>query len=66
MKILLNGDHRDVSEGTTLASLLTDLELPQKGVLVERNERPVDRTQFEQTPLSNGDRIELVRMVAGG
>ena len=66
MKITLNGEIRDVGDGTTVAGLLKDLGFPTEGVVVEINGTIIDRTQFEYTKFSEGDRVELVRFVGGG
>ena len=64
--VVSNGRPVDLPEGATVTDLLTALQLGGKWVLVERNGEPVDRADFPTTPLAAGDRIELVRAVAGG
>jgi sulfur carrier protein len=66
MKLRLNGQVRHTETGATLSDLLTSLQLPEKGVLVELNGRAVPRTDFLATVLAEADTIEIVRMVAGG
>lgn len=63
---MANGDPVDLPEGATVTDLLTALGLGGKWVLVERNGEPVDRTDLDRTVLDEGDRLELVRAVAGG
>ena len=54
-------------EGATLAALLELLGLVSSQVAaVERNGDPVARSEQATTVLADGDRIELVRAVAGG
>ena len=66
MTIVVNGDPREVPEGSTVTSLLRFLELPEGRIAVERNREIIPRSLHSQTQLSEGDRIELVRFVRGG
>ncbi|HZQ84631.1 MAG TPA: sulfur carrier protein ThiS [Acidimicrobiales bacterium] len=49
-----------------MQDLLHLLNLGKKWVLVERNGEPVRRADIPETVLADGDRLELVRAVAGG
>lgn len=67
MKITLNGAPREFPETTlTISSLLEAVGLGPQPVLVERNGLAVLRREFDETPVEEGDTIEIVRMVAGG
>ena len=66
MQILVNGDEVAVPDGETVAGLLASLGLGARWVLVERNGEPVNRRDVPTTVLAAGDRLELVRAVAGG
>jgi sulfur carrier protein len=66
MVVTANGDDVQLPDGATVSVLLEQLALGSKWVLVERNGEPVERADIPTTVLSNGDRIELVRAVAGG
>jgi sulfur carrier protein len=66
MRLRLNGEIREIPETESLLDLLGMLHLPDKAVLVERNGRPVARSEFATTQVTDGDSIEIVRMVAGG
>jgi len=66
MTINLNGEQRDVPDGLTLAGLIEWLELPPDRVAVERNLEVVKRSNWNETLIENGDRLEIVRMVGGG
>ncbi|HVF14560.1 MAG TPA: sulfur carrier protein ThiS [Acidimicrobiales bacterium] len=63
---MANGDPVEVADGSTVNDLLTAIGLGGKWVLVERNGEPVDRRDLSTTKLADGDRLELVRAVAGG
>lgn len=62
----MNGEATEVPDGASVDALLTQLNLGGKWVLVERNGEPVARADLAATVLRAGDRIELVRAVAGG
>lgn len=66
MKIVANGDPVELADGSTVDDLLAALGLGAKWVVVERNREPVARADMATTVLADGDRIELVRAVAGG
>jgi thiamine biosynthesis protein ThiS len=66
VKILLNGDHVDAREAKTIADLVDRYQLPPQSILVEHNGLAVHRHEWEERPLSEGDRIEFIRVVAGG
>lgn len=66
MKIEVNGEGREVDEGTTVRDLLVVLGLGDTLVAVERNEEIVRRADHAQTSLVEGDRVEVVHFVGGG
>ena len=66
MQVVANGKPVDVCDGATVGDLLAALGLGSKWVLVERNGEPVPRAALGTTELAEGDRLELVRAVAGG
>ena len=66
MEVVVNGEGRQVRSGSSVEELLGDLGLGGKWVLVERNGEPVPRGDLATTVLAAGDRLELVRAVAGG
>ena len=66
MRVTANGKPFEVSSGTTVASFIRDRDLDPRFVVVERNGEPVERSKYEEIRLADGDRLELVRAVAGG
>jgi thiamine biosynthesis protein ThiS len=65
MRIQVNGDTREVTARTVLA-LVEELGFDVLKVAVERNLAIVPRSLHADTPLAEGDRIELVQFVGGG
>jgi len=66
MRVTANGDPVELGDGATVDDLLARLGLGSKWVLVERNGEAVNRRDLATTVLADGDRLELVRAVAGG
>jgi sulfur carrier protein len=66
MNLLLNGEKRNVPSIGTVSELLEELNLAAGTVLVEQNGEVVTRARFAEAKLAEGDKIEIVRLVAGG
>ena len=66
MRIVLNGESRDVPEACSIATLLSDLQIRSHQVAVEVNLTIVDRRAFEGTALRDGDRVEVIGFIGGG
>ncbi len=66
MIVTANGAPTELRAGATLNDLLATLGLGARWVVAERNGEAVDRGAMGLTVLADGDRIELVRAVAGG
>lgn len=64
--IHVNGTDREVPRGLTVHSLLEHLELNPALVVVESNREILDRSRYEETPVKDGDSLELVHFVGGG
>lgn len=65
MKVNINNKQTEV-QAQTLAALATEMSLPDKGVAVAVNNRMKPRTEWEQTALSEGDNIVIIKAVCGG
>jgi thiamine biosynthesis protein ThiS len=66
MQIHVNGETRDLPAGSTVRDLLATLGLNPKTVAVLRNDDIVPCDEQAQTPLVEGDTLEIVRFVGGG
>lgn len=66
MRITLNGDLRDHPDGITVKDLLADLGLNPAKVAVERNREIVPRSTYGDSPLADGDQLEIVHFIGGG
>lgn len=66
MRVVLNGDAREVGAGCTLASLLAELLGSTKGVAAAVNEELVPRSLWSGARLRAGDRVEVLTASQGG
>ena len=66
MKAVINGEERDLREGITIGGLLDLLDAPRNGIAVARNDSVVARAEHDRSTICEGDRIEIIRAVAGG
>jgi sulfur carrier protein len=66
MRVTANGTPYEIEPGTTVASFVRSRHLDPRFVVVERNGEPLERSQYDGVWLADGDRLELVRAVAGG
>lgn len=54
------------TEAANLDTLAKELSLPEKGVAVAINNKIVPRSQWEQTPLSEGTSVIIIKAACGG
>ena len=66
MRVELNGEPKELAEGTTLLALVEQLALAPERLAVELNRDVVRRPDWPTTRLSEGDRVEIVHFVGGG
>ncbi|PTQ09388.1 thiamine biosynthesis protein ThiS [Sphingomonas oleivorans] len=66
ISIRVNGEHRRVMDGLTLAELASELGLVPEKVAVERNLEVVPRSTLAEVRVEDGDELEIVHFVGGG
>lgn len=66
MRVTINGEEREVVEGTTVAMLVDELVRNHKGVAVAVNEEVVPRSTWRGVSLRAGDRVEVLKAAQGG
>lgn len=66
MQITLNGAPRELPASLTVTGLIELLGYVGKRVAVERNGEIVPKSRHADTPLQDGDQIEIVAAVGGG
>jgi sulfur carrier protein len=62
----INGERKELPDGTTLAGLLDRLGVPASGIAVAVNDSVVRKSAFDSHALGDGDTVEIIRAVAGG
>jgi thiamine biosynthesis protein ThiS len=66
MRILVNGQRTDIQNAGNVAELMERYRMPPQTVLIEHNGVALRPREWRQQLLSDGDRIEIIRVVAGG
>ena len=66
ISIRVNGEHRRIAGGLTIADLAGELGLDPDKVAVERNLEVVSRSTLRDVRIEDGDELEIVHFVGGG
>jgi sulfur carrier protein len=66
VKATINGEARDIPDESTVGALLELIGAPRSGIAVARNDRVVRRVDYDTHTIEDGDRIEIIKAVAGG
>jgi len=66
MQVKLNGELREIPDGSTVAGLLGQLGVRAPRVAVEVNEAVITKDRYESHALQPGDAVEIVAFVGGG
>ncbi|HOK47175.1 MAG TPA: sulfur carrier protein ThiS [Bryobacteraceae bacterium] len=66
MRIVVNGEPREVADGITVLQLLESLGLDPSRVAVELNTQIVKKPEWPHRTLESGARLEIVHFVGGG
>ena len=66
LSISVNGQHRRVPAGISVADLALELGLESTRVAVERNLEIVPRSTLSEVTVEDGDDFEIVTFVGGG
>lgn len=66
MKVRVNGQERELPDGTTVAELLVELGMGPVGVAVAVDRKVVPRGEHASRALEAGSEVEVIRAVGGG
>ena len=66
MRIFLNGKEAETQGAGNVAELVDRYQMAPQAVLIEHNGVALHRREWNQQTLAEGDRIEIIRVVAGG
>jgi thiamine biosynthesis protein ThiS len=65
ISLVINGESKQVNS-TGIVDLMGELSLPAPLMLVEHNGQALHRSEWASVILSDGDRLELMKVAAGG
>lgn len=66
LSIFVNGQARQVGGSTTIGALAESCGLDPRRILVELNQQTLLREEWPGRVLQHGDRVEFIKVVAGG
>lgn len=66
VKIVVNGEERQVPDGQNVRSLLAALGMEADRVAVELDRTIIRKADWEATPVREGSSVEIVQFVGGG
>ena len=66
MKVWVNGEPAEIDGANNIAQLAALYRLQPNTVLIEHNATALHQREWEERMLAEGDRIEFIRVVAGG
>ena len=66
MKVVVNGEAIEVDGITSVAELANKYGFGPNTVLIEHNAIALHQREWKERSLNEGDRIEFIRVVAGG
>lgn len=66
MTIIVNGEARELIDGMTLSSLMSELDIKVKVMAAAINMQVVKKSDWDTMVLRDGDKVELLHFVGGG
>ncbi len=66
MKVLINGDVKEIPDGLNLEQLHRHFSLPSQRIAIEINTAVVRRKDWEDITINEADKIEIIHFVGGG
>lgn len=65
MNITINNQQKEVSS-ETIAQLVSEMQLPDKGVAIAVNNKVVPRTTWNEYKLAENDSVTIIKAAFGG
>lgn len=66
MKVKVNSKETEVAEGSKLADLAIQLELPTQGIAIGLNNKLIPRTDWNTHELHENDSLVIIKAACGG
>ncbi|WP_010136898.1 sulfur carrier protein ThiS [Ochrovirga pacifica] len=64
--IKINNQSKEISENSSVANLLSELNQPENGIAVAINQQIITKTDWETKEISDGDDILIIQATQGG
>lgn len=66
MKIRVNNEEKEITDGCNVATLVSDAMGQTAGIAVAINDRIARRAAWEETALKEGDAVVIIKAAYGG
>ena len=66
MQLVINGQEKVLQSSGNIAQMFNELEITGSHIAVALNFQVVPRSSYDETPLHDGDKVEIVHSVGGG
>ncbi len=66
MQLNINGEQLELKTSRTISDMVRELAIDVPHFAVALNYNVVPKSQYESTPLKEGDKVEIVHAVGGG
>jgi sulfur carrier protein len=66
MKININGKTKDIQDAASIATIVAQFGKDSKKIIAEINGTIIPSSDWDKTPVKEGDSLELVTFVGGG
>ena len=66
MRVLVNGETKEIPNEVNLSELLKNLSLPSERIAIELNKEVVRKKDWENAKVADADKIEIIHFVGGG
>ncbi len=66
MRVLVNGETKEIPNEVNLSELLKNLSLPSERIAIELNKEVIRKRDWENVKVVDADKIEIIHFVGGG
>jgi thiamine biosynthesis protein ThiS len=66
LRLIINGENREVPDSLNVAELLKLLNLSSERVAIELNRNVIRRADWSNIKLNENDKLEIIHFVGGG
>jgi thiamine biosynthesis protein ThiS len=66
MKIIINGETKEIPNEVNIIELLESFSLPKERIAIELNKQVVRKKDWGNIKIADADRIEVIHFVGGG